>query len=200
MKLNTLFLLAALTCGSAYGQNARKWFNASHWKTDFPFAIQADKEEFCRQNLCNPAEWEAAYHFLRDSTLLTMPAGRYNLTANGTYANVTDYTTKDTPDTRLYEAHHRYIDVQYIAGGEEEMDKLPLHKILKKEAEHYRPKGDVANYKATGLKPTRYVARKGTVYIFFPSDAHKTNMKVDKQPCKVRKIVVKVPTCTQPDR
>jgi YhcH/YjgK/YiaL family protein len=190
-NLLTTLLLALLIGGNVNGQSARKWFKTSMWKTDFPYKIKADMNEFCKQNQINAADWQACYHFLRDSTLLTMPTGRYTLTNDGVYANVTDYTTKDTPETRQYEAHRRYIDVQYIAGGEEAMQMVPLKNI--KEQRTYSEKSDVVHYKAEGVKAAHYVAEHGTVYIFFPSDAHKTNMKVDGKPCRVRKIVVKVP-------
>jgi YhcH/YjgK/YiaL family protein len=101
------------------------------------------------------------------------------------FASVTEDSTKDFHNTR-WESHRKYADIQCVIRGEEEIGVYPVSKATVTQA--YDEKGDVAHYSATGKQ---YLARPGTFFIFFPSDAHRPNIttggnRVDK------KIVIKV--------
>jgi YhcH/YjgK/YiaL family protein len=62
-----------------------------------------------------------ALHALRHTDLARRPPGRYDLADDGSvFALVEDYRTKPRADG-IWEAHRRFIDVQFVAAGVEAM-------------------------------------------------------------------------------
>ena len=55
------------------------------------------------------------FEWLKHNSLENMSDGKYNISEN-IYANIQSYETKDNA---LYEAHRKYIDIQYMISGEE---------------------------------------------------------------------------------
>jgi len=53
-----------------------------------------------------------------------MLAGHYKLSASA-YVNVDEYETK-TVENCKFEAHKKYIDIQMLIEGEEELDIIPV--------------------------------------------------------------------------
>ena len=88
---------------------------------------------------------------------------------------------------RFYEAHRRYIDIQYIASGSERIRVRDLDEL--EEQTPYDAERDVAFYRqAPG---TDVILRAGEFAILYPHEAHLPMMPVDK-PAEVSKVVVKV--------
>ncbi len=90
-----------------------------------------------------------------------------------------------------YEAHRQYIDIQYLAKGEEIIKVAPVLQMV--EVKPYDARTDYALY---GLgKHTSHtcdlLVSHGFFCILFPRDAHMPQLCV-KEPEKVTKIVVKV--------
>jgi YhcH/YjgK/YiaL family protein len=191
--LTTMITLLLVGCSGTNrevtDEKFTEWIKSSQWITDFPFRLDKniDSKSFYVQNKRNEAEWNAAYNFLKSNDLSQMPTGRYDLTPKGTYATVTDYQTKEH-ETAKYEAHRKYIDIQYVAYGEEYIDILPLSEI-KEEAE-YDAEKDIVFY--NGHLRKRLKATNKEIFVFFPEDAHKPCLKIDTVK-PVRKIVVKIP-------
>ena len=110
-------------------------------------------------------------------------------TAVGTYqinhrvkVIVSEYETKMENEFG-YEAHKKYIDIQYLLSGEERIACLPIERL--KETQPYSEENDAAFYAADlSLLP-------GYFAIFFPQDGHKPQLCVD-EPMSVKKVVVKV--------
>ena len=63
---------------------------------------------------------EDVFRFLTESDLATLPIGRINLSGDNLYALVQEYDTK-LPNAGKWEAHRKYIDVQYLMRGVERM-------------------------------------------------------------------------------
>lgn len=145
-----------------------------------------NKQLLTEQQVKNEAAWKAAFKFLNDNDLSTLAVGRYELT-DGVYATVSDYQTKE-PEMAKYEAHRKYIDIQYVVEGCEYIELMSLKDI--KEPADYKEESDIAFFK--GKKGNRLYVDKEHYFVFFPEDAHKPCLKVDTS-SKVRKIVVKVP-------
>jgi YhcH/YjgK/YiaL family protein len=166
------------------------WFNSSIWVKDFSKKVDSsiNKKEFVKQNVLNSKSWTAAYKFLKENDLVTMPVGKYDLADDGTYATVTDYLTKDA-DTAFFEAHRRYIDIQYVAKGKEfiRLTTLDLPLIIH---QPYIDKKDIEFFSKKESK--QLLATPEVFFVFFPSDAHMPCLKV-KDNAFVRKIVVKIP-------
>ncbi|MFA5043466.1 MAG: YhcH/YjgK/YiaL family protein [Kiritimatiellia bacterium] len=126
-----------------------------------------------------------ALEYLAKTDFATMTPGRHDLEGNSVYALVQQYITKPM-EQGLWEAHRRYIDVQYVAKGIESMGYAPIGNL--KETRAYAPKNDYALFAGTGDFVT---ARAGTFAIFFPEDAHMPCI-AGGTPAPVRKVVVKV--------
>lgn len=128
---------------------------------------------------------QTALEYLAKTDFSTMTPGRYDLEGNTVYALVQQYITKPM-EQGLWEAHRRYIDVQYVAEGVESMGYVSIGNL--KVTQAYAPKDDCELFAGTGDFVT---ARAGTFVIFFPEDAHMPCI-ASGTPAPVRKVVVKV--------
>ncbi len=115
----------------------------------------------------------------------TAAAGRYEL-ANGAYVMVQEYDTKPVEGAK-FEAHRKFIDIQYIYSGEEVCYYAPLSQL---KAEPYQPEKDYVGLEGSGFAMP---LRAGEFAIFFPQDAHLPSRMTAAGPQPVRKIVVKIP-------
>ncbi|GAB4094028.1 YhcH/YjgK/YiaL family protein [Flaviaesturariibacter terrae] len=140
--------------------------------------------ELARQYAAYPALWNKAIDFLRSQKLETLAAGKYPLAGDSVFVSVT-YGPEKAFDSTKWEAHRKYIDVQYIIDGQEKMGVAPLASA--RELMPYNEAKDAANYSAEG---SYYVADPSRFFIFFPQDVHRPNIKVAEG--SVRKLVIKV--------
>ena len=102
------------------------------------------------------------------------------------FARVQRYTSV-AGEGRFYEAHRRYIDIQYIASGSETIRVTNLDGLDEQTLD--AAERDVAFYRqAAG---TDLILKPGDFAILYPHEAHLPMMPVD-EPAEVRKVVVKV--------
>src|SRR5262245_7996093 len=59
-----------------------------------------------------------AFDFLRRPDLATVERGRHDIDGDNVFALVQDYETKPREQGK-WEAHRKYIDVQYVVSGDE---------------------------------------------------------------------------------
>lgn len=132
--------------------------------------------------------WEDAFRFL--ATL--DPAAReneYAIRGTDVFARIFSYETLPREQARL-EAHREYIDVQMILSGGERIGWYPRGGLSV--SEPYDPSRDVEFY-AADREPSSWLAlTPGLCAIFFPDDAHLTQVAGDTGPQKVKKVVVKI--------
>ncbi len=110
------------------------------------------------------------------------PLGKFDI-CGGAYYNVVISKSRKEEDA-LYEAHRKYIDIQYILSGSEVMGCAPLSSA--KEETPYSDENDCAFYTADGSFETY---NEGDFVIFFTDDAHMP--AVGEGECK--KVIIKVP-------
>lgn len=130
--------------------------------------------------------WDRVFDFLRNSNLETLDTGRYVLSEDSLFVIVDEYITEDVEE-RKYEAHRKYIDLQYIIRGKEligvaELDNVNL-------IESYDDEKDIAFYEKA--KGNYRLADNSVFFVFFPDDAHQPCVKAD-QAQPVKKIVFKI--------
>ena len=112
--------------------------------------------------------FQAAFGYLEKFDGKTAP-GRYELDGSNVYALVQKYATKST-ENRLYEAHEKYLDVQYVHAGRETIYWAPLT-ALGKPSKAYDDKNDAALYPLIpGGFPVHLGA--GDFTVLFPGDGH----------------------------
>ncbi|MVN21953.1 YhcH/YjgK/YiaL family protein [Mucilaginibacter arboris] len=167
--------------------NAEVWFKSRVWANGMKLNVSetVDKQEFARQYTANKPYWDKAFAYFRDTDLPNVQVGKQVLDSGHVSVAITENPTKPLEETN-WESHVKNIDVQYVAAGAEKMGevKVPDAKLI----ERYNPAKDVAHYEAEGKF---YEARPGTIFIFFPNDAHRVNVKVDGIE-KDKKIVIKI--------
>ena len=92
------------------------------------------------------------------------------------------------------EAHEKYIDIQYVAEGEEKF--FFADKKIFNVTEKYNPEKDVEFYDSKNFeksdKAEASVLNAGEFAVFFPDDAHKPSLITDKA-YKIKKILLKIP-------
>jgi YhcH/YjgK/YiaL family protein len=117
----------------------------------------------------------------------TVADGRMDIDGDRLYASIATYET-GSRDERRFEAHRKYIDVQVLLEGEENID-VSLGKDLPI-LEAYDETRDVMF-----LQPPPQFAslpmRPGRFAIFYPNDIHRPGCHL-KEKRRVRKIVMKI--------
>jgi YhcH/YjgK/YiaL family protein len=113
------------------------------------------------------------------------PQGRYEIAGDQIYSMVQIYDTKARAAGK-WEAHRRYIDIQYIVSGVESIGIAPINTL--KEIHPYDPAKDVAFYEGPGQFLTLHP---GQFMILYPHDAHMPQIAPD-IPASVKKVVIKV--------
>jgi biofilm protein TabA len=131
-----------------------------------------------------PPRLTSAVAYLRATDLLSIATGRHDLDGDNLFALVQDYTTRP-PEECVWEAHRRYIDVQFVAAGVERIGYAMLSDMREREA--YDATRDV-----TFFEPgSEFVLlRAGMFAILGPDDVHSPG-HVAGAPTHVRKVVVK---------
>jgi len=128
-----------------------------------------------------------AFAFLR-TVDGTQKLGRHDLDGDHCFALVQTYETKPIEKAK-FEAHRKYIDVQFIQSGRETILWAPLD-TMKEETMAYSDEKDAALWKLTADTTPLHVSA-GHFAILWPEDAHAPCIEWDK-PEQVFKVVVKV--------
>lgn len=149
--------------------------------------ILSDLEHLERQAFLTPG-LEKALEFLRRPDACGLPDGRYEIDGERVFAIVQRYETI-APAAPKFEAHRKYIDVQFIASGSEVIGWAPLERLAVTEA--YDGEKDICFGAVPdgGWTPLRLEA--GQLAVLYPEDAHAPRLAAG-APAPVAKIVVKV--------
>lgn len=102
-------------------------------------------------------------------------------------AIVSEYETKAVNENG-YEAHKKFVDIQYLPKGEEKNFCLPIEKL--KVTKLYKEEIDAAFYTSDTPAP-EFMLGDGYFAIYWPQDGHMPGLIVD-VPEKVKKVVVKM--------
>jgi YhcH/YjgK/YiaL family protein len=166
---------------------AKKWLKKKEWLNGLNIKPHSsiDKEQFAKQYHLNQAAWDKAFAYLKNTDLKTLSNGRHVIDGDNVYAIVTEAPTKDYNKT-AFESHRKYIDLQYVITGEENMAKAPLASVTV--SRPYDEATDLANYIGEGKI---YTVPAGTFMLFFPTEAHRPNITPGGNKM-VKKIVIKV--------
>jgi YhcH/YjgK/YiaL family protein len=168
-----------------------KWFEKGDWLNGWK--VQPDnsinRKAFAVSYYKNKDKWDKAFNFLKTNDLQGLELKRYNIDGDNVYAPVSEYLTKNEADAK-YEAHQKYIDIQYVVSGKELIGIAPMSQKLEV-LEPYDSTKDVEFL--TVSKVENHVALPDRFFIFFPEDAHRPGLK-DGENSPVRKVVVKVKT------
>lgn len=105
------------------------------------------------------------------------------------YANVDVYETK-FPELCKFEAHKKYIDIQMLLSGKEELDFMPVEGLTV--SEEYDNKRDIMFFENPDKISDRVILEPGKFALIYPHEAHKPQMNIYGNSEKVKKVVVKI--------
>ncbi len=125
--------------------------------------------------------------FLTDFEKEPLPDGKHVIDGDRLFALIQGYETK-SPEGKLPEAHRKYIDLQVVVDGRENIGWAPLAE-LKEETEEFSKGGDIGFY--SGKIQIQVTLNKGYFVLLYPEDAHMPCTQVE-NPENVRKIVFKI--------
>ena len=109
--------------------------------------------------------------------------------SNGVFAIEQVYLTKHRSEG-FFESHKKYIDVQVIVEGVEEMEVADISHLTV--SEPYLAERDLIKY-ADLTSASILKLGSGATAVFYPTDGHMTTLQLEGGSKLVRKTVVKVP-------
>lgn len=114
--------------------------------------------------------------------------GTYEIDGKRVFAMVQSYRTRQQTHEMMFEAHKKYIDLQYIVNGIEKIRWARLDSVDLVE-EKYSTGGDIAFYEGDAMFD--FTLTKGSFLLLYPEDAHLPGLSAQKD-VNVRKIVFKI--------
>lgn len=129
-------------------------------------------------------KYKKAFDFIVKATKENFDIGKYDIDGDDVYANISEYDTKTEGN---FEGHKKYIDLQYILSGHEEIywKNIKDCTLIK----DHTPEKDVMVL--TAENPVVLDMPAGAFAILYPDDAHAPN-RAYKEVSRVKKIVVKI--------
>jgi YhcH/YjgK/YiaL family protein len=128
--------------------------------------------------------FKRAFDYIHQINVDTVPNGKHEIDGENMYALVQQYNTK-LKEQGIWEAHRRYIDLQYIVQGTEGIGYANLNHLQQGE---YDVSKDFLPLYGDGDIITLH---SGNFVLLLPEDAHMPGMAID-SPTPVKKIVVKI--------
>jgi biofilm protein TabA len=197
--MKKIFLLASLLVCFGIGvsaqstktewsnHKAKKWFKKKEYLNGLSITPHSsiDKKQFAKQYHLNQAAWDKAFAYLKSTDLKTLSNGRHVIDGDNIFAILTEAPTKDY-DKTAFESHRKYIDLQYVITGEENMAKTLVSSVTV--SKPYDEATDLANYTGEGKI---YTVPAGSFMLFFPTEAHRPNITPGGNKV-VKKIVIKI--------
>lgn len=114
--------------------------------------------------------------------------GHYELNASA-YVNVDEYKTKPIENCK-FEAHKKYIDIQMLIEGEEELDILPVEGL--KVSEEYNEERDIMFFENPQELPDKIQLKPFKFVLIYPEEGHRPQMNSGSESKKVKKAVAKI--------
>ena len=137
-----------------------------------------------------PEPIKRALEWLSRQDFSAMPDGRYPIDGDKCFALVSRYQTKPLAECRA-ESHQKYVDIQYVAAGEEYLGWCPFSPDLKTAAA-YDAEKDIVFYEKL-IPDSNVVLVPGGFAVLYPDDVHRPCAQVfEGEPSGVTKIVVKI--------
>lgn len=133
--------------------------------------------------------WTKAAEYVR-SAPADLADGAYPILGNDVVARVMSYSTKHFQETVL-ESHRKFVDLQVLLAGREYAEVSSTSEMSP--CTPYAEDSDVAFYFPDTLgNYCRMTLEPGRFAVFFPQDAHRTQLRAGSAAGAVKKIVVKI--------
>lgn len=131
---------------------------------------------------------ELGLKYLENTDFSKVENGRYEILGDEVYALVQEYDSKPKEQGK-FEAHRRYIDIQYIVDGEEQMGVADVNDFS--ELAPYDETKDIVFFQNNDDANQEFICLKAGEFIVFDTcDAHMPSIAIE-NPSHVKKVVVK---------
>lgn len=139
------------------------------------------------RNVEGTAGLEEAFAYLESIQAAAPPVGKYEILGDSLFAMVSEVPSR-APETGLFEAHRKYIDVHYLISGTELIGVAPTDQLAL--ATEYDAVKDISFY---ALPPDHdwIELRPGDFAVLYPEHAHLPLCHLA-QSADIRKVVLKV--------
>lgn len=127
-------------------------------------------------------------NFVADFNNKKLADGTYEIDGKRVFAMVQSYRTKQQTQEMMFEAHKKYIDLQYVVNGIEKIRWARLDSVDLVE-EKYSTGSDIAFYEGDAMFD--FTLTKGAFLLLYPQDAHLPGLSAQKD-VNVTKIVFKI--------
>ena len=124
------------------------------------------------------------FKWLTETNLEEIKPGKYIIDGDNVWANVQIYETKHDAD---YEAHRKYIDIQYMIIGNEIVGVTDITNCST--TVKYDNQKDI-EFLQSNVKEEYQELKEGEFLLFYPHDAHKPSINPGGK-TSVKKVVVK---------
>lgn len=151
--------------------------------------LQGNKNDIAKLLPYVSERLQKALAYVAETDFSKIENGEYEIDGRNVFARVNTYETEPKAE-RKPEKHNDYIDVQFVAQGNETIWYTPLTGDCV-EIENKAAKDDVIFY-ADPAEKNCAVLNAGDFAIFFPWELHRPNCSTEKNASLVQKIVVKV--------
>jgi YhcH/YjgK/YiaL family protein len=128
--------------------------------------------------------FEKAFAFLRQDGLAELPADRYEIDGDRLFCMISKGPGRSRSEAKL-EAHRKYIDIQYVIAGTDEMGFRPTADCKLIDT-NYDADKDIGFFNDRPHSWTPVTA--GSFVIFFPQDAHAPLISSG----EIHKVVLKI--------
>lgn len=135
-----------------------------------------------------PKVIQKAINYLRDTDLINIEAGIYELQGKDMYVQISNIET-DSKENRKPEVHRKYIDVQFLVEGKEKIG-FAVDTGRNKIVEEYDFEKDVLFYENCENE-SDIIMVPGAFAIFFSNIVHRPACNV-KGISKIKKVVIKI--------
>lgn len=128
-------------------------------------------------------DFQLVADYIKENNLSQMECGRHEIRGEEVFFNLQEYETKSI---QKLEAHKKYIDIQVVVQGEENMGYTNIENTTV--AEEYNEEKDVMflNGEVDKIK-----ADNRNFLIFYPEDAHMPALSISESK-KVKKAIFKI--------
>ena len=130
------------------------------------------------------SKFKHAFEYIQQMDVNNIPVGRCEIDGENMYALVQEYNTK-LKEQGIWEAHRRYIDLQYVVQGAEGIGYANIYHLQQDE---YQASKDFLPLHGEGNLVT---VHSGSFVLLFPEYAHMPGMAVSAS-ALVKKVVLKI--------
>lgn len=150
--------------------------------------IKDNLQHIAYYNYLTP-ELQYGLKYLKDNDFTSMENGKHELIEGKVFAIIQDYNSK--PETEgEFEAHRKYIDIQFIVQGEEKIGAGRLDDF--EEATEYDEEKDIVFLTPKEDVKVDFIKLKAEEYVIFtPQDVHMPSIAIE-EPAFVKKVVLKI--------